>query len=213
MIPNKIIRLDPGKPDSESIIRAGDIIRDGGTVILPTRCLYGIAAMALNEKAVENVFRIKQRPMNNPILVLIPDESLLKELVKSVPEPAKKLMKIFWPGSLTLVFEARDETPKLLTAGTGKLGIRVPSHPVAKALVDFLEFPITGTSANISARSGCDRVSRLDPSIIDKTDLILDAGVLKGGVGSTIVDVTVFPVRIIREGEVSKAQIRKALNY
>ena len=211
MIPNKIIRLDPVRPDSESIIRAGDIIRNNGTVIFPTRCLYGIGAFALNEKAVENVFRIKQRPLNNPILVLIPDESLLKELVKSIPEPAKKLMNAFWPGGLTLVFEARDEIPKLLTAGTGRLGIRVPSHPAAKALVDHLNFPITGTSANLSGQPGCDRVSRLDPSIIEKADLILDAGILKGGIGSTIVDVTVFPVRMIREGEVTQEQIQKAL--
>ena len=209
--PDKIIRLDPGKPDSESITRAGDIIRNNGTVIFPTRCLYGIGARALDEKAVEKVFRIKQRPLNNPILVLIPDENCLADLVKSVPESAQKLMKAFWPGGLTIVFEARDEIPKLLTAGTGKLGIRIPSHPAAKAMVDHLTFPITGTSANLSGWPGCDRVSLLDPSIIEKTNLILDAGILKGGIGSTLVDVTVFPVRIIREGEVSQEQIQKAL--
>jgi len=211
--PDKIIRFDPVTQDTTSIIRAGGIIRNSGIIIFPTRCLYGIGARALDEKAIAKVFQIKQRPLNNPILVLIPDESVLKDLVKSIPEPAKKLMKIFWPGSLTLVFEAKDEIPKLLTAGSGKLGIRVPSHPVAKALVDLLEFPITGTSANLSGRASCDRVSLLDPSIIEKSDLVLDSGVLKGGIGSTIVDVTVSPVRIIREGEISSEQIQKTLAH
>ncbi|OGR23464.1 MAG: threonylcarbamoyl-AMP synthase [Desulfobacterales bacterium RIFOXYA12_FULL_46_15] len=209
--PDKIIRLDPVRPDSYYIARAGNIIRNNGAVIFPTRCLYGIGARALDEKAVKNVFWIKQRPLNNPILVLIPDQSHLEKLVKSIPEPAKILMKIFWPGSLTLVFDAKNEIPNLLTAGSGKLGIRIPSHPVAKALVNHLGFPVTGTSANLSGRPGCHRIDLLDPSIIETSDLVLDAGILKGGAGSTIVDVTVFPIRMIREGEISQEELQKAL--
>ncbi len=209
----KIIRLDPVRPDPASIARAGEIIRNTGTVIFPTRCLYGIGARALDEKAIEKVFRIKQRPLDNPILVLIPDKSFLAELVTSIPESAQKLMKAFWPGGLTLVFEAKDEIPNLLTAGSGKLGIRVPSHPVAKALVDYLGFPITGTSANLSGCPGCGRVSLLAPSILKESDLVLDSGMLKGGTGSTIVDVTVNPIQIIRQGEVSREQIQNALAF
>ncbi len=211
MIPNKIIRLDPVRPDSHIIAKAGDIIRDNGVVIFPTRCLYGIGARALDEKAVEKVFKIKHRPLSNPILVLIPDQTHLEGLVKFIPETAEKLMKIFWPGRLTLVFEAKDKIPGPLTAGSGKLGIRVPSHPVAKALVDHLNFPITGTSANLSGQPGCDHISLLDPFIIENSNLVLDAGILKGGIGSTILDVTVFPVRMVREGEVSQEQLQKAL--
>lgn len=211
--PDKIIRLDPVRPDSHHIARAGNIIRNNGIVIFPTRCLYGIGARALDEKAVENVFWIKQRPLNNPILVLIPDQSHLEGLVKSIPEPAKKLMNIFWPGGLTLVFEAKDEIPSLLTAGSGKLGIRIPSHPVAKALVNHLGFPVTGTSANLSGRPGCHRTDLLDPAIIEASDLVLDAGILKGGAGSTVVDVTVFPFRMIREGEITQEEIQKALTH
>ena len=209
----KIIRLDPVRPDFESIARAGDVIKKSGTVIFPTRCLYGIGAHALDENAVEKVFQIKQRPLNNPILVLIPDETYLSDLVKSIPESAEKLMKAFWPGGLTIVFEAKGKIPKLLTAGSGKIGIRVPSHPVAKALADHLGFPITGTSANLSGCPGCNKVSLLDPWILENSDLILDSGILKGGAGSTIVDITVFPAHIIREGEVSEKQIQKALAF
>lgn len=209
--PGKIIRLDPGRPDSTVIARAGNIIRNGGLVVFPARCLYGIAAHALNEKAVEKVFDIKQRPRNNPILVLIPDQSCLEDLTESIPEPAKKLMKAFWPGGLTLVFQAKPKVPERLTAGSGKLGIRIPSHPAAKALTDFLGFPITGTSANLSGRPGCDRISSLDPAILEKSDLVLDAGILKGGIGSTLVDVTVSPPRILREGEITAVSIHETL--
>jgi L-threonylcarbamoyladenylate synthase len=207
----KIIRINPDAPDLQSIARAGNIIRKGGIVVFPTRCLYGIAADALNEKAVEKVFDIKRRPQNNPILVLVPDQSFLEDLAESVPESAEKLMKAFWPGGLTLVCHAKPTVPKRLTAGSGKLGIRIPSHPAAKALVDFLGFPITGTSANISGEPGCDRIILLDPSILEKSDLVLNAGILKGGIGSTIVDTTVFPLRIIREGMISENQIRRIL--
>ena len=209
--PGKIIRIDPAGPGPEAIAGAGSIIQKGGVVIFPTQCLYGIAADALNEKAVEKVFDIKKRPQNNPILVLVPDQSFLEDLTESVPESAEKLMKAFWPGGLTLVCQAKPTVPKRLTAGSGKLGIRIPSHPAAKALVDFVGFPITGTSANLSGKPGCDRISLLDPSIFETSDLILDAGILKGGIGSTIVDVTVFPLRIIREGFISENQIRRIL--
>ncbi len=209
--PGKILRIDPVSPGSEAIAGAGDIIQKGGVVIFPARCLYGIAADTLNVKAVEKVFDIKQRPRNNPILVLIPDQGFLQDLAESIPESAEKLIKAFWPGGLTLVFQAKPKVPERLTAGSGKLGIRIPSHPAAKALVNFLGFPITGTSANLSGRPGCDRISSLDPSILEKSDLVLDAGILKGGIGSTIVDVTISPVRILREGEITAGMIHETL--
>jgi L-threonylcarbamoyladenylate synthase len=117
-------------------------------------------------------------------------------------------MDQFWPGRITLVFEAEDTVPQYLTAGTGKIGIRQPEHPVAAALVKALEGPITGTSANRSGKSGCHRVADLDPRLARKLDLILDAGSLKGGSGSTVVDVTEAIPRILREGEVKEEEIR-----
>jgi len=207
----KIVCIDPETPDTDIIIKAGKIIQNNGVVIFPAKCLYGVAANALNEKAVEKVFQLKQRPLNNPILVLIPDKKMLLTLVKSIPKPAEKLMDAFWPGNLTLVFEASSNIPKLLTAGTGKIGIRIPAHPVAKALVEYVNLPITGTSANLSGQNSCNQACRLDPAIIDHADLVLDAGTLKGGKGSTIADVTTAAITILREGEVTADQINKTL--
>ena len=126
----------------------------------------GLAADALNPSAIQTVFRAKQRSENNPLLVLVKDQNAVEALVKSIPPAAEILMQAFWPGSLTMVFSARADLPPALTAGTNKIGIRIPVHPAAAALVNMLDTPITGTSANLSlsgrlpsslhpARRGC----------------------------------------------------------
>jgi L-threonylcarbamoyladenylate synthase len=116
-------------------------------------------------------------------------------------------MEAFWPGRVTLVFDARDTLPDSLTAQSGKIGVRLPGHPVAAAMVRQVKGPLTGTSANLSGRPGCYRLPDLDPQIAGQVDLVLDAGTLQGGVGSTVVDVTGEPPRILREGQVTAGQI------
>ena len=207
-----IVSIDPVNPEPDIIARAGKILQKNGVVIFPAKCLYGIAANALDETAIEKVFQLKQRPLNNPVLVLIPNKTMLADLVTSISKQAYKLMDAFWPGNITLVFEAKKHISRRLTANTGKIGIRFPFHPVAKALVEYVNFPITGTSANLSGQEGCSHINQLSSSMIDQADLVLDAGRLKGGSGSTIVDVTTSPVAILREGEVSISQINKILS-
>lgn len=210
---SELILVDSVNPESEIISKAGEIIRQGGVVIFPAKCLYGLAANALQPESVEKVFSLKQRPKDMPILVLIKGKNDLEDLVDTIPEAACILMEAFWPGNLTLVFKAKQAVSELLTAGTGKIGVRMPSHPVAKALVEHLDCPITGTSANLSGQPGCSRPEALHPSIVETADLVLDAGPVKGGKGSSIVDVTCSPPAILREGEVSKEQIAKALQF
>lgn len=203
--------LPVGSGHLEPLIEAGKIIRNQGIVIFPTQCLYGVGANALDPIAVQKVFDIKQRPQNNPILVLIRDLEALKQLVKTIPPQARILMDRFWPGSLTLVFEAADSVSPLLTAHTGKIGIRLPAHPVARALVQQAQGPITGTSANLSGQPGANRVSQLPLSMVQAADLVLDAGPLKGGTGSTLVDVTCDPICILRQGVLTHEQIHGAI--
>ena len=207
----KIVLIDPVTSDPDSIAKAGKILQKNGIVIFPAKCLYGVAANALDEIAIKKVFHLKQRPWNNPILVLIPDKTMLPDLVTSISRQAHTLMDALWPGNITLVFEAKIHISKYLTAGTGKIGIRIPAHPVAKALVEYVNFPITGTSANLSGKNGCYQIHQLPSTIIDQADLVLDAGTLKGGMGSTIVDVTASCVTIIREGEITTSQINELL--
>ncbi|MFH2060352.1 MAG: L-threonylcarbamoyladenylate synthase [Pseudomonadota bacterium] len=207
----KIISIDPVNPEPDIILHAGKILAADGVVIFSAKCLYGIAVHALHTRAIERVFQLKNRPQSNPILVLVKDKEMLNTLVTHIPQSAERLMDIFWPGNLTLVFNARNHIPTRLTAGTGKIGIRIPAHPVARALVEHLTFPITGTSANLSGEKGCTKIEQLAPSIIKHSDLILDAGPVKGGKGSTIVDVTKKNIRVLREGEILTEHIKKVL--
>ncbi len=197
---------------ASEIAAAGKIIRNGGVVVFPAKCLYGLAVDALNPKAVERVFDIKQRPVTNPLLVLIDNMNQLDLLVQKIPPIAICLIKRFWPGNITLVFNALPNLSPALTAGTGKIGVRIPGHPVARELVKQVEIPITGTSANISGRAGCSDIALLDPEISKRVDMILDAGILKGGAGSTVVDVTCDPVKVLREGVVPRVKILELLD-
>ena len=207
----KIIQTDPFNPRDDHIVATSQIIKNGGVIVFPTQYLYGLGADALNAKAVDRVFEIKQRSYHKPLLVLIPHRKDLTKLVRHVSSAAVHIMNCFWPGAVTLIFKAKDTLPANLTADTGKVGIRMPQHPVALALSKAVGCPLTATSANIAGDSGCSRVSDIDPRILDKVDLILDAGPLKGGIGSTVVDVTVDPPKILREGAIPATDIFIAL--
>jgi len=206
-----IRKINPGEPEPQIIAEAVAVIKNGGVVVFPTRCLYGLGADAMNPDAVERVFEIKQRPDNKPILVLINSREQLETLVKKIPPAAAALIDTFWPGRVTLVFEARDSLSARLAAGTGKIGVRFAGHPAAAALIKESGCPITGTSANLSGSPGCFRLSDLDAPVAEQVDLILDAGRLRGGTGSTVVDVTGKKMRILREGEVTAEEIQRAL--
>ena len=204
---SKILSIDPVYLEADIIDRAAEVIEKGGVVVFPTTCLYGLAADATNEDAVRKIFNIKKRPAVNPILVLVENQEMIHNIVLSIPPQAEHIMKTFWPGNITLVFEAKSNMPSITTAGTGKIGIRIPGHEVAMALVKNLACPVTGTSANISTTAACSRISDIDTDIIDRVDLVLDAGTLKGGMGSTVVDVTKTPPEILREGSITAADV------
>ena len=203
----KVYKISHEHPEPEIIQHAATVIKRGGIIVFPTRCLYGLGADAFNAEAVDRVFKIKQRPSQKPILILIDQRIQLEQLVSHVSTAASRIMDHFWPGGVTLVFKAGDTVPHHLTAGTGKIGIRLPGHPVAAALVGSLGRPLTGTSANLSANPGCRRIGDLEPQLAQQLDTVLDAGPLKGGNGSTVVDVTGDMPRILREGEFSEKEI------
>ena len=200
-----------GKTDPQVISSAVKVLKAGGVVVFPTTGLYGLGVDALNSQAVDHIFHIKQRDFDKPILILIKEESELKRIATHVPPSASRLMSIFWPGALTVILEAQQSVPYALTGGTGKIGIRIPKHPVASALVGAFNGPITGTSANLSGRQGCASVADLDSSLVQKVDMVLDGGLLKGGVGSTIVDATMVPPVVVREGAISKDHLLSVL--
>jgi len=208
----KIRRIDPGSLSLDPIREAAQWISGGGVVVFPTTGLYGLGANALDPKAVENVFRVKHRPTDKPLSILVKDRISMDGLVRDISAAAQAVMDRFWPGSVTTLFQADDRLPKVLTAGTGKIGVRIPAHPVAAALVDLIDFPLTATSANIAGGPSCSRIQDLDPQILDRVDLVLDAGALRGGMGSTVVDVSVDPARVLREGAISIPDLMEAID-
>ena len=208
----KIRPIDPFRPGAGLIRQAADHILRGGVVVFPTTGLYGLGADALNAQAVSKIFAMKGRSEAKPILVLIAGMDMLEPLVSHVPPAARKIMDAFWPGGVTIVLEAAPGLPANLTAGTGKIGVRAPAHPVAAALVRAAGIPITGTSANISGAGGCSRVSEISPLLADSVDMILDAGPLKGGPGSTVVDVSSGKLIVLREGAVPAEEIFAAFS-
>jgi L-threonylcarbamoyladenylate synthase len=201
------VRVDPVCPDPELIRMAADSLRDSGVVVFPTSGLYGLGADACNGAAVARIVAIKGRPEHKPILVLINDLCALKRLVRAIPRHARALMQQLWPGGITFIFEAADGVSEVLTAGTGKIGVRLPAHPVARALVAQFGGAITATSANLSGRPAAAGVDQLDRAVQSGVDLIVDAGRLAGGPGSTVLDVTCRPPKVVREGAVSRQTI------
>lgn len=209
---HKLRQVHPRFPEEDAIQEASRIMRAGGLVIFPTSALYGMGVDAFNEKALEKVFQVKGRGKNNPLLILVERIEALDALVEEIPPVAFVLMQAFWPGNLTLVFKAKNHLPELLTAGTGKIGIRLPRHPVARALVQKAGGPITGTSANLSENPAAFSITMLPEKIFKEADLVLDSGRLSGGIGSTVFDITSSPPRLIREGNLSSAEIFKVLH-
>lgn len=207
---DRTVRIDPSNPDKSDIRRAVGVLNRQGVLVFPTTGLYGLGADALSTEAVSRVFAVKRRAHRTPLLVLVPDLDEMGQVVRSVPDFARPLMAL-WPGGMTLVFEAKKRVPSVLTGGTGKIGIRMPAHPVAKALVTHFGGPVTATSANLSGNPAVSDLANLDPRIGVEVDLILDAGTLAGGAGSTVLDTTNWPPRMIREGAVPAKKIEAVL--
>ena len=203
----EILSVDTESPDQDTIGEAAALMKEGGLVVFPTSSFYGLGTGAFNAEAVDRVFRVKNRDPQKPVLILVACLADVATLVRSIPQRAMRLMEAFWPGGLTLVFQAADLLPSNLTGYTGKIGIRLPSHPVASALVTAMGGPITGTSANLSGKSSCTAVAEIDRYIKDQVDLVLDAGKLAGGKGSTVVDVTQDPPKVLREGAVGAEKV------
>lgn len=201
-----------GKNDfSAGIDEARDFLLSGGAVAFPTETFYGLAVNPMDEHAVDRLFRIKKREPDQPILILLPSLESLDLYAADIPEMAGALIKRFWPGPLTILFRARPCLPLRLTAGTGRIGVRLSSHPIATALAVSINSPVTGTSANISGSPPC-RTAMEVYEYFKEDVLILDGGETRGGIGSTILDVTVNPPEIVREGMIGNAELGLANN-
>ncbi len=183
------------------------VLKGNGIIAVPTDTFYALAANPFQEAALSRLFALKQRAPEKPVLLLVDGQAMLKQLVREVPNPARGLMEKFWPGPLTLILPSLPHLPRLLTAGTGTIGVRHPRHVLTCRLITALGYPITGTSANRSGRPPLTRADEMVREFGDDVDLILDAGNCPGGLPSTIVDVSSSPPRLIRAGAIPAAEL------
>jgi L-threonylcarbamoyladenylate synthase len=200
-------------PASQALHAAVTVLRAGELIVYPTETFYGIGARALGAAAVASLARLKERggEGGKPISVIVADRAMVARVVARVPERAEALMDHFWPGPLTLVLPARDDLPPELTAGSGRIAVRVSSHPVARALAAALGEPITATSANHAGEAAACDVAAARRALGAAIAVYVDGGVLAGGSGSTVLVVDDDAAHVVRAGAVSVAALRRVL--
>ena len=184
----------------KAVHRTAELLRAGEVVALPTETVYGLAANALDEKAVAKIFQVKGRPANNPIIVHVASNEMAKRCVTNWPPIADKLSRAFWPGPLTLVLPRAKEIPNIVTAGGATVGVRWPNHPFIQAVIRECDFPLAAPSANLSSRVSPTNLEHVRQQLGGKIPLIVDGGQSQVGIESTVLDLTVSPPRILRPG-------------
>lgn len=207
----RVLRVDPVHPEADVISQAAAVIRAGGLVAFPTETVYGLGANALDADAVARIFSAKDRPANDPLIVHLASVDDLPTVAGELPPIAQELTTLM-PGPLTLVVERQPHIPDGVTAGLGTVGVRVPIHPVAHALIAAAGVPIAAPSANRFSRPSATTAAHVLEDLGGHVDLILDGGAAPLGIESTIVDVTSNPPRILRYGAVKPEQF-EALGF
>ncbi|MDP1947428.1 MAG: L-threonylcarbamoyladenylate synthase [Nitrospirota bacterium] len=197
--------------DRESIRLAAEIIRKGGIVAFPTETVYGLGCDALNPEAVARVFEAKQRPSFDPLIVHVATRVSLDRLVETISVGDHRLMDAFWPGPLTLVLPKREEVPDLATAGLSTVAVRMPAHPVARALIREAGVPIAAPSANPFGYVSPTCAQHVLDGLGDRVDLILDGGPCPIGVESTIVSMVGTCPELLRPGSITLAEIQEVI--
>jgi L-threonylcarbamoyladenylate synthase len=192
----------------KALERAAQILRAGGLVALPTETVYGLGANALDAAAVGRIFAAKQRPAWDPIIVHVASEQMLDGLVCEIPETARKLIKAYWPGPLTLLLPRTAALPDAVTAGRPLVGVRMPAHPVALELIRRAGVPVAAPSANLFGHISPTTAAHVLADLDGRIDAIVDAGPTEHGVESTVLDPCQTPMVIYRPGAVTSVQIR-----
>lgn len=209
----KIIKVDETKDDpfDGRMEEIKSTLNKGGVIAFPTDTFYGLGVDPFLESGVAKVFKIKKRSQQKPLLVLVDSPSRLRTLTRDVPETAQALIDQLWPGPLTLALKALPHIPGRLIAHTGKIAVRQPDNALTRKLMTGLGHLLTAPSANIEGKPPPSVVSDIDPELTDQIDLIVDGGATPGKQESTLLDMTVSPPKMLREGAISKETIESIL--
>ncbi len=195
---------------AEDLLEAAELLRNGAVVGMPTETVYGLAADARNPEAVRQIFAAKGRPADNPLIVHIAEMRALEQVAATVPPLAEKLAERFWPGPLTMILPKRKEIPEITSGGLDTVGIRMPSHPVARALIQLSGVPIAAPSANISGYPSPTTAQHVMRDMQGKIAAVVDGGACSVGVESTVIALEPNgTVRILRPGFVTKEMLEE----
>ena len=207
-----ILKDKPSNPESwESMIaETQKVLKGGGVIAFPTDTFYGLGANPYSKKAVDKIYSIKGRDPGKPLLLLIDSILKLDDLVEEISEASAKLIESFWPGPLTMLFKPKHTIPKNIT--TGLIGIRQPGNSITRKILAGLNYPLTAPSANISGEDPTTTAEQVKDRFGNKVDLILDAGICRGGEPSTLVDTTQTPIQLVRAGAINFKSIQESLN-
>jgi L-threonylcarbamoyladenylate synthase len=199
------------KPDAPGLQRAADVLRRGGLVAFPTETVYGLGAHALDRDAVRRVFHAKGRPAADPLIVHVASVDDLAPLVSAVPDVVRRLAARFWPGPLTLVLPRSPAVPDEVTAGLDTVAVRVPAHPVARALIAAAAIPVAAPSANLFSRPSPTRAEHVLQDLEGRIDLLVDGGATPVGLESTVLALSADAPTILRPGAVTIEMLRELL--
>jgi len=194
-----------------SIEEAALLLLENEVVAFPTETVYGLGALATCDEAVSKIFAAKGRPSDNPLIVHIGSAAQAGQAVSAIPDTARKLMDAFWPGPLTIVLPKQAGLSQIVSAGLDTVGVRVPSHPVALALLQRVNLPVAAPSANVSGRPSPTSARHVADDLDGKIAGIVDGGASEIGVESTVIDCTTCPPVILRPGGVTRAQIEAVI--
>ena len=207
----ELLKISAVDPDKRIIQYAAGLVRRGHVVAVPTDTFYGLAADPFNLAAVEAIYRVKGRPEDRALPILVNSIEQALTLAREVPPLFLTLAQKFWPGALTLLVDASHKLPLKVTANKGRVALRWPGSAVIAALIEQVGHPVTGTSANISGHPSCSNAEDLMMQLGDRLPLILDSGETGALLSSTIVDLDNGDWRILREGLVSEQEIERAI--
>jgi L-threonylcarbamoyladenylate synthase len=207
----EVLQVNPENMDMEAVRRAAQVLRRGGLVAFPTETVYGLGANALDAAAVARIFEAKGRPANNPLIVHVSDADAAQALVTDWQESAQKLAARFWPGPLTMVLPKTANIPDIVTGGGPTVALRVPAHPVARALLQEAGVPVAAPSANRSTQVSPTRAAHVLRGLNGRIDMLLDGGPAAGGLESTVIDLTSNPPRLLRPGLITPAALESVI--
>lgn len=203
----KIITIN----DSEAFHLSAEVLENGGTIIYPTETLYGIGCFATDKNAINEIFNIKERARGKPFLLLVKDFEMLEKYFV-VPEVVHKNINKFIEEPITIIFHQDTELPEELSAGLKKIGVRISTNEFVKELFSFIDIPLVSTSANISGEENTYSSKEIIDLFNNKVDLIIDSGNLPHSNGSSIIDITTTPPKLLREGDIKKIDLEEFLS-